>query len=395
MMPNTSKLMSNAPTLLQDDMDARGGPGLNHPLHPNNTLIIFDYDDTFFPTSALERARLLQIPLQQRLRPQLAQQLNDLAQLCIDVLNFAQRYGKVIIVTNSAPGWLDSSCQTFMPALHAKIRQFPIYAKPISYLLTYKLDVFQREIGIGAGGATGKQFMNLISVGDGIAERTATLRLVGTVHNGVQRCLKSLKFKDLPTIGQLFEQLELVLLRLDHVVTYHGDLDLRSNFPPLRRNPSAGPTSSGACAFVHLSHLGEKRGPPIQGPNKPTDSENNNYNNNNYTHGSYTPATTGASSSSSMMVPASVHGGPVKNDHSMINYSMPLFSSKGGGGSGNMGPNGSMVDRVGTAGSSSSRLQQPMYMENELPPNPASPSLERLLSGLSGGRPVSQGNLRR
>jgi len=407
MMPNTAKLMSSPPTLLQQDgMETRESTNsMNNPLSPNNTLIIFDWDDTFFPTSALERARLLQIPLQQRLRPQLAQQLNDLAQLCIDVLNFAQKYGKVIIVTNSAPGWLDSSCQTFMPALHAKIRQFPIYAKPISYLLTYKLDVFQREIGIGAGGATGKQWMNLVSVGDGIAERTATLRLVGTVHNSVQRCLKSVKFKDLPTIGQLFEQLELVLLRLDHVATYHGDLDLRSNFPPLRRNPSAAPSAS-ACAFVHLSHLGEKRGPPGGGPqpmraasenenqngnyNYNQNQYNNNNNNNNYLGGGNNGGTS-SSSSSSMMVPASVHGGPVKSDNGMINYSMPLFKSANGGQ--NQG------DRAGTAGSSSGRMKQPLCMESEVlnhnSNSPANPSLERLLSGLSNGRPVSQGNVRR
>ena len=83
----------------------------------------------------------------------------------------AEKYGKVVIITNSAPGWLDTSCAAFMPTLHPKIRQYPIFAKPISYLLTYKLDVFKRELG--------HRYSNLISIGDGIAERTATLRLIG------------------------------------------------------------------------------------------------------------------------------------------------------------------------------------------------------------------------
>mgnify|MGYP000101532688 CR=1 FL=1 len=209
------------------------------------------------------------------LRPQLQQQLNDLASLCIDVLNLAQKFGKVIIVTNSAPGWLDSSCQAFMPTLHSKIRSYPIYAKPMSYNMTYKLDVFQREIG---------QYLNLISIGDGIAERTATLRLIGTHgQNGVQRCLKSVKFKDLPTLGQIVEQLEILCLRMENVVNYHGDLDLRSNFTSggigagMGNYRRSGATNSN-CAFVHLSHLGERRGPP--GGNTASGNHNGNGNGN-------------------------------------------------------------------------------------------------------------------
>lgn len=45
----------------------------------------------------------------------------------------------------------------------------------------------------------------------------------------VKHC-KSCKFKDLPTIGQLIEQLELVQNRMENVCTYQGDLDIRAQF---------------------------------------------------------------------------------------------------------------------------------------------------------------------
>jgi len=216
-----------------------------------NTLIVFDWDDTFFPTSALERNRLLRIPCQ-KLRPQIVQQLNTLSQACIEILNNAERYGKVVIITNSAPGWIDTSCQAFMPMLHPKIRSYSIFAKPMSYLLTFKLDVFKREVGT--------RYTNLVSIGDGIAERTATLRLAGTQPPNTTRHCKSVKFKDLPTMAQLLEQLELLHSRFDHICHYQGDLDLRANFGPLSNRltaPLVGP-KRGGCSFVHLSHLGQK-----------------------------------------------------------------------------------------------------------------------------------------
>ncbi|CAD7930156.1 unnamed protein product [Amoebophrya sp. A25] len=212
----------------------------------NNTVIVFDWDDTFFPTSALERNRLLRIPCQ-KLRPQVVAQLNHLAQTCIDTLNLAEKYGKVLIITNSAPGWIDTSCQAFMPLLHPKIRSYPIFAKPMNYMLTYKLDVFKREMLHG-------RYTNLVSVGDGIAERTATLRLIGTTAGGLPCHCKSVKLKDTPTMGQLVEQLELTQKRFENLVRYEADLDLRTNFGPVHA-AGRGLSATGGCSFVHLSHL--------------------------------------------------------------------------------------------------------------------------------------------
>mmetsp|Transcript_3451 Transcript_3451/g.8113 ORF Transcript_3451/g.8113 Transcript_3451/m.8113 type:complete len:453 (-) Transcript_3451:889-2247(-) len=215
---------------------------------PENTLIVFDWDDTFFPTSALERNRLLRIPAQ-KLRPQLVQQLNYLAQLVMDCLTLAEQYGKVVIITNSAPGWIDASCQAFMPMMHAKIRSYPIFAKPMNYLLTYKLDVFKREMIQG-------RYQNLVSVGDGIAERTATLRLVGTQPSSTHRFCKSVKLKEMPTIQQLVDQLELYMKRAEHLAKYTGDLDLRTNFGITAASRLGRlQQSPGGCSFVHLSHL--------------------------------------------------------------------------------------------------------------------------------------------
>ncbi|CAJ1363672.1 unnamed protein product [Effrenium voratum] len=77
--------------------------------------------------------------------------------------------GSVIIITNSAPGWVDQSCQIFMPQILPQVRSYPIFAKPLHAPLTFKMiTTFRREC---------KKWTNLISIGDGDAERAASLRL--------------------------------------------------------------------------------------------------------------------------------------------------------------------------------------------------------------------------
>ena len=97
----------------------------------------------------------------------------------------AERYGRVIMITNSAPGWLETSCSEFLPALLPKMRTLQWFAKPMSYLLTFKLEVFKREFG--------NKYANLVSIGDGVSERTATLRLVNQQPAGQARHCKSCK----------------------------------------------------------------------------------------------------------------------------------------------------------------------------------------------------------
>jgi len=213
--------------------------GIDKMCSPENTLIVFDWDDTLFPTSALDRAGQLKIPV--RVRPQLQTQLNSLAALCEKTLKYCEQFGRVMIITNSAPGWIDASCGQFMPTLLPKMKSLPTFAKPMSYHITFKLDVFKRECA---------RYSNIISIGDGIAERTATLRLTG---NPDKYC-KSLKLKDLPTFSQMFDQLNLCMQRMEHVHNYRGDLDLRSQFGPFAGRQST-PQSRSQITFVHLTNF--------------------------------------------------------------------------------------------------------------------------------------------
>ncbi|CAE8642224.1 unnamed protein product, partial [Polarella glacialis] len=116
-----------------------------------------------------------------------------------------------------------------MPQIAPLIRGYQIYAKPMHTPLTFKITTFRREC---------RHFRNLISVGDGEAERAASLRLQAPLGKGslggdgpLQR-IKSVKLIELPTCQQLIVQHEMLQVRLPDVAAFGGCLDLKSRFPP-------------------------------------------------------------------------------------------------------------------------------------------------------------------
>lgn len=180
------------------------------------TLIVLDWDDTILPTSWLQRINAL---CEKPLRPDAQQQISALCAACATTLTLAHSLGTVIIITNSAPGWVDQSCQLFMPSMYQPVMRLPIVAKPMNAPLTFKIGAFRREC---------RKYANLVSIGDGDAERAASLRL--GVSMGVEEVpsrVKSLKLLDLPTCQQLIAQHETLQQRLADVTAFQGHLDLK------------------------------------------------------------------------------------------------------------------------------------------------------------------------
>jgi hypothetical protein len=246
------------------------------------SLIIFDWDDTILPTSWLDRIQAL--TSSEPPRPEVQRQLSNLCKVCAETISMATKLGKVILITNSAPGWVDQSCQLFMPELFHKVRNFQIFAKPWSAPLTFKTGAFRRE---------SRDFGNLVSVGDGDAERDASLRLQALQGLSNQKSMtggdseevlpgriKSVKLAELPTCQQLISQHEMLHSRLADVVAYEGSLDLKSRFAnsglsisPVPLVPSC---KSMACQLVHLNRPVKEAPPesevtqPKQTPRKDT-----------------------------------------------------------------------------------------------------------------------------
>jgi len=214
------------------------------PALKQQTVFVFDWDDTILPTSWLERIHALNGG--RPLRPEVQRQMVSLCTVALQTLTLAGTMGVVVIITNSAPGWVDQSCQLFMPQLLQQVRGYHICAKPMHAPLTFKTSTFRREC---------RSYGNLISVGDGDAERAASLKLHDPPPGGqaqqVPRHVKSLKLLEVPTCQQLVAQHELLQTRLGDVATFQGNLDLKVRFA-MTGMASAPGAKGGSCTLVHF-----------------------------------------------------------------------------------------------------------------------------------------------
>jgi hypothetical protein len=106
----------------------------------SQTVIVFDWDDTLFPTTALLEdfrvdwqlpvAAQVHLPVAERL--QIESKLRHCEDLAIQVLLRSTSRGHVVIVTLARSGWVDMACQQYYPRLGEVLRNCGV---PIVYAL--------------------------------------------------------------------------------------------------------------------------------------------------------------------------------------------------------------------------------------------------------------------
>mmetsp|Transcript_44560 Transcript_44560/g.83641 ORF Transcript_44560/g.83641 Transcript_44560/m.83641 type:complete len:431 (-) Transcript_44560:105-1397(-) len=238
-------MMGDAGREEEDEIHPLSSPPIS-PSAFKETLIIFDWDDTILPTSWLERIHALTagVPL----RPDVQRQLANLGKIAMETMAMCTHLGTVVFITNSAPGWVDQSCQLFMPSIFQQVHRYPIFAKPMHAPLTFKISTFRKEC---------RPYRNCISVGDGDAERAACIRLQapqdrkGILGGGdsidPSRRVKSVKLQEFPTCAQLIAQHEMLQVRLSEVIAAPSSLDLKVRF-------MGGNGKASTCNLMHFTN---------------------------------------------------------------------------------------------------------------------------------------------
>jgi len=167
------------------------GTGIKVRYPPSHTLIIFDWDDTLFPTSWLignftnskdtaKIARTLSKDARSRLR--------ILEKQSLSMLQLAAELGKVRIVTHASTVWVKESAQDLMPELsrylntsglsqHGIVACFDRYylglGGPTAEKSQWKRMAFNELLEKHLAHLPADEPRNLISIGDGIAEKLA------------------------------------------------------------------------------------------------------------------------------------------------------------------------------------------------------------------------------
>jgi hypothetical protein len=194
--------------------DAAFHTGQRPPSSATRNLFILDWDDTIMPTYELKNKEF-SIP------DRSTEIALNIYGCCVKrSLEMMKQAGQVVIVTNSLSGWVEKSCQLFLPLVWPLVEDIPVaYARTdqtatdVHQLSKAKFVVFKDLV---------QKYhpTNIFSLGDGLYERNALWNLPG---EGVLR--KCLNFRPHPSVDQLFTQHVMVCRRLEEAIRRGQDVE--------------------------------------------------------------------------------------------------------------------------------------------------------------------------
>lgn len=248
----------------------------------SQTAIIFDWDDTLFPTTYIRHDLGLDLhkPLKDQnlplsLKQEVAANLQKCATNAANLLRLACTMGKVILVTLASPPWVTDACKLFYPSIGSLLTTLgitAIYAQednPVDHDALQgksynELEIFWSKVkGKAIGKALkvfysqykGQSWKNILSIGDSNFERLGTISATeeymqelgvhpeegqdqSAASNRPLTCqanirghkyrlrTKTLKLVDQPTIEELTMEIDICRQWLPHMVCLDAGFDV-------------------------------------------------------------------------------------------------------------------------------------------------------------------------
>lgn len=173
---------------------------------PSVTLILLDWDDTLFCTTAVRGyARC----------PKNDPELVRLETVCRDFIDTCCSLGETIIVTNAQRGWVQMCVERFMPRLQAPLAQVRVLSARDRFEHSFPGDPVAWKCATFAElKDNSRQIANLVAIGDQEPEMEAVAKLARLYHTAF---VKSIRFVEKPTMHQLRVELQLVAQKLPRI----------------------------------------------------------------------------------------------------------------------------------------------------------------------------------
>ena len=180
------------------------------------SVVIFDWDDTLYPTSATYKMQMTH------------QNLNTLDNLISELFMQCLKTSIVIIITNATKTWIEHTLNGL-----PKTKQISKYIKIISArddwiaqtnnIFLWKIYSFKQEYSsLKENNAN----LNILSFGDAEYEYNALINLYDVSHKDI---LKSIKFKDKPNYNELCDELIVVNKIINKIIDINKHLDWHFN----------------------------------------------------------------------------------------------------------------------------------------------------------------------
>jgi hypothetical protein len=162
---------------------------------PQDTVIIFDWDDTLLCSSAIHR--------EQWTMPE----IKKLEATAISILEAAIRLGETLIVTNGTTSWIQESCRKFLPGVLPILSRVTAVSARSKYENCYPDDPFmwKRAAFRDLLRTRSKEGVNLVVLGDQMPEMQAAQDSTSVIRG--RALIKTVKFIVAPTVLELQGQL--------------------------------------------------------------------------------------------------------------------------------------------------------------------------------------------
>ncbi|KAI0557061.1 hypothetical protein FGB62_348g012 [Gracilaria domingensis] len=192
------------------------------------TLTIYDWDDTFFPSTFLA-ARGVRLDDTYSLPEPLQHQMAELEAIVIKIVQEAMQYGIVKVITNAEQGWVELSGKCFMPRLTKFLQDNSI--KVVSARSIYEADYPESPTGWKTAAFMSEvsesfpnnDCLNVLVLGDSLSEREAAHNLATRMPDS---CVKSVKLVERPNVTQLQRQIALLHGSFRDLRDHYGSFDV-------------------------------------------------------------------------------------------------------------------------------------------------------------------------
>ena len=207
---------------------------LNKEIIKNNTLFIFDWDDTLFFTTHLNPSKNNTFFYESNTEKRL---MNAIEFYVSEILNKALSKGTVLIITNSSDGWVHACAKFYYPNLLPILDKIKIISARELYQDVYPAEPITWKVK--TFNDLKKKFnfekcmvSNIICIGDDNSEIIAAKKLGESFEN----CLvKTIKFRDKPNLTDLIKQIILINEQILRVYNYPKSLTIQVD---KKKNPN-------------------------------------------------------------------------------------------------------------------------------------------------------------
>eukprot|EP00391_Amoebophrya_sp_Ameob2_P012026 CAMPEP_0178988564 /NCGR_PEP_ID=MMETSP0795-20121207/3876_1 /TAXON_ID=88552 /ORGANISM="Amoebophrya sp., Strain Ameob2" /LENGTH=1288 /DNA_ID=CAMNT_0020679843 /DNA_START=355 /DNA_END=4221 /DNA_ORIENTATION=+ len=203
---------------------------------PEQTIIIFDWDDTLHPSYYVKSLGLaVNDPRAEfdRLSPALQEGLRELAEISERLIRTALKYGRVVIITNAETGWAQVSCKKWLPDLWELLSEMTVISarstfepKGVESPAGWKTHAFREVIEAFYSRYPNQRWKNVLAFGDGRADREALHRVTEErLSEGCRQ--KNVKFLVKPSLDTLKKQILMCTDVFEHLVHADDHVDIR------------------------------------------------------------------------------------------------------------------------------------------------------------------------